>query len=167
MTGALLSLALLLGTPTHAERAPARPAVPAPVRVTCDDMVVRNREQTARCEGHVKATRLAMTLTCDRSLAHYDPDGHIIDLTCLGNVRVVEKDRVATSDQGVYREVSRTVELTGHAVVKQRDDVLTGEPILFYVDEDRVVAKGAKLKGIASDLKASPHAANDGGEVLR
>lgn len=141
---------LLLVAPRGGAKAPT--AAQAPVHVTCDDMVVQNKQQTARCEGHVRATRLALTLTCDRSLAHYDADGRIVDLTCLGNVKVVEVDRVATGDKGVYVEADRVITLTGHAVVRQRDDVLTGEPILFYVDDDRVVAKGANLRGKTGDL---------------
>ena len=133
----------------------------APVRVTCDDMVVQNRQQTARCKGHVRATRLAMILTCDQGLAHYDQDGHIVDLVCTGNVKMIEKDRIATGDKAVYVEEARTVELTGHAVARQRDDVLTGEPLVFYVDEDRVVAKGASLLGKSADLP-QPHKPDGG-----
>jgi lipopolysaccharide transport protein LptA len=124
-------------------------------------MVVLNRQQTARCQGHVKATRLLMTLTSQRGLAHYDQDGHIIDLTCTGDVKMTEKDKIATGDKAVYVEELRTVELTGHAIARQGDDVLTGEPLVFYVDEDRVVAKGAKLLGKSTDLPQSRK--SDGG----
>jgi lipopolysaccharide export system protein LptA len=150
---AVLGLALLGAGPAGSSRPGRRPtSEEAPVKITCDDMVVQNRRQTARCQGHVHATRLLLTLTSDTGLAHYDKDGHIIDLVCTGNVRMTEKDRVATGDKAVYVEELRTIELTGHAVAKQRDDVLTGEPLVFYVDEDRVVAKGASLLGKSTDL---------------
>lgn len=150
MTSLLLALAL-----TAAQKKP--PSYDqAPVHVSCDDMVVKNRDQNARCEGHVKATRLTLTLTCDHSLAHYDGDGRIVDLTCNGNVKIVDQQRSAAGDKAVYVEADRVVTLTGHATVKKQDDVLTGEPILFYVDEDRVVAKGANLSGKTSDLPRSP-----------
>jgi lipopolysaccharide export system protein LptA len=136
-----------------------------PIRVTCDDMVVQNRSQLARCQGHVKAVRLLMTITCDRALAHYDDTGAVKDLTCMDHVKVVEKDRVATGDHGYYDDSKRTVELTGHALLVQGDDRLTGEPILFYVDEDRVVAKHAKLRGHAKDLTAEHRATADGGSA--
>jgi lipopolysaccharide transport protein LptA len=135
----------------------------APIRVTCDDMVVQNRNQAARCQGHVKAVRLLMTITCDRALAHYDDTGAVTDLTCIDHVKVVEKDRVATGDRGYYDEAKRTVEMTGHALLVQGDDRLTGEPIIFYVDDDRVVAKHAKLRGHARDLTAEHRAMPDAG----
>jgi lipopolysaccharide export system protein LptA len=134
----------------------------APVKITCDDMVVQNRRQTARCQGHVHATRLFLTLTSDQGIAHYDKDGHIVDMVCTGNVRMTEKDRVATGDKAVYAEEKRTIELTGHAVARQGEDVLTGEPLVFYVDEDRVVAKGASLLGKSADLPQGKHP--DGGK---
>ena len=150
---AVLGLALLGAMPAGSGRPAHRPtSEEAPVKITCDDMVVQNRRQTARCQGHVHATRMLLTLTSDTGLAHYDKDGHIIDLISTGNVRMTEKDRVATGDKAVYVEELRTIELTGHAVAKQRDDVLTGEPLVFYVDEDRVVAKGASLLGKSNDL---------------
>jgi lipopolysaccharide transport protein LptA len=136
---------------------------PPAIRVTCDDMTVQNRAQQARCVGHVKAVRQAMTISCDRALAHYDDTGAVKDLTCLDHVRVVEKDRIATGDRGYYDDAARTVELTGHAILVQGDDRLTGEPIVFYVDEDRVVAKHAKLRGHARDLTAEHRGAEDGG----
>ena len=77
-------------------------------------------------------------------------------------MKIVEKDRVATGERGYYDDASRTVELTGHALLLQGDDRLTGEPIVFYVDEDRVVARHAKLRGHARDLTAERHAPVDG-----
>jgi lipopolysaccharide transport protein LptA len=143
-------LATLLVATSAAPDAGQKP----PIRVTCDDMVVQNRFQQARCQGHVRAVRQAMTISCDRALAHYDDTGAVKDLTCLDHVKVVEKDRVATGDRGYYDDAKRTVELTGHALLIQGDDRLTGEPIVFYVDEDRVMAKHAKLRGHAKDLTA-------------
>jgi len=148
----VLGLALLAATSATApDGGVARPPN-APIRVTCDDMVVQNRAQVARCQGHVKAVRLLMTITCDRAVAHYDDTGAVKDLTCSDHVKVVEKERVATGDRGYYDDARRTVELTGHALLVQGDDRLTGEPIVFYVDEDRVMAKHAKLRGHAQDL---------------
>jgi lipopolysaccharide transport protein LptA len=154
------SLAAPGGPPDAGGQKAPNPAI----RVTCDDMVVQNRSQQAHCTGHVRAVRQLMTITCDRAFAHYDDTGAVKDLTCLDHVKVVEKDRVATGDRGYYDDATRTVELTGHALLVQGEDRLTGEPIVFYVDEDRVVAKHAKLRGHAKDLTAEHRA--DGGELL-
>ncbi len=157
-----LAVAMLLAASPATPDAGAPKQPNAPIRVTCDDMVVQNRSQLARCQGHVKAIRLLMTITCDRALAHYDDTGAVKDLTCIDHVKVVEKDRVATGDHGYYDDAKRTVELTGHALLVQGEDRLTGEPIVFFVDEDRVVAKHAKLRGHAKDLTAE-HRGDDAG----
>jgi lipopolysaccharide export system protein LptA len=154
------SLALANAPPDAGRQKPPNPTI----RVTCDDMMVQNRSQQARCVGHVKAVRQLMTISCDRALAHYDDTGAVKDLTCIDHVKVVEKDRVATGDHGYYDDASRTVVLTGHALLVQGDDRLTGEPIVFYVDEDRVVAKQAKLRGHAKDLTVERRVAGDAGE---
>ncbi len=169
-------LGVLLGAAPTAAR-PTRPEIP--VQVRCDDMVVEDRHALARCTGHVVAIRQNVTLTCDRAVASYDGSGRVRNLTCLGRVHVVQRiavaksppapsqaaappsERIADGDKGVYREESRTLTLTGHATLVQGADRLAGEPIVFYVDEDRVVAEGAKLVGRAEDAVVTRHA--DGG----
>ena len=77
----------------------------APVKIVCDDMVVQNRQQTARCKGHVHATRMLMTVTSDQGLAHYDKDGHIIDLISTGNVRMTEQSLDAAQVGAVLEQI--------------------------------------------------------------
>ncbi|MHB8420196.1 MAG: LptA/OstA family protein [Myxococcales bacterium] len=150
---------LALAAAAAAGPSPARKK-DVPVRVRCDDMVVENREALARCEGHVVAVRQNVVVTSDRAVARYDEGGQITVLTCLGHVHVVQKltppgqppsQRTADGDQAVYREAARTLVLTGHAVLQQPNDRLVGEPIVFYVDEDRVSARSAKLVGKPQD----------------
>ncbi len=151
-----------LAVSTAAKTAKAgRPDIP--VQVRCDDMVVENRQSIARCVGHVIAVRQNVTVTCDRAVAHYDEAGRVSELTCLGHVHVVERPtqpiaaaapptpKTADGDKGVYLEGVRSLTLTGHATLQQGEDRLAGEPIVFYVDEDRVLAKGARLKGQVQD----------------
>jgi lipopolysaccharide transport protein LptA len=150
-------------SPTETAGKPARPDVP--VQVRCDDMVVENRQSLARCEGHVVAVRQNVTVTCDRAVAHYDEAGRVTDLTCNGHVHVVQKPlqvadgaapkapNTADGDKGVYLEGARTLTLTGHATLEQGEDRLHGEPIVFFVDEDRVVAKDARMAGRLQDAQ--------------
>ncbi|HUB09292.1 MAG TPA: LptA/OstA family protein [Myxococcales bacterium] len=154
MSGALLWLAAAAAT--------APPRRDVPVQVRCDDMVVENREALARCEGHVTAVRQNVVVTSERAVARYDDGGRITELTCLGHVHVIQKlappgkaalQRTADGDRAVYREASRTLTLTGHAQLQQPNDRLVGEPIVFYLDEDRVTAKGAKLVGKPQDAQ--------------
>ena len=66
----------------------------------------------------------------------------------------LQRGRRATGDRGVFVERKRTLELTGHAVLERGEDRLRGEPVTFYVDEDRVVAHQAGLRGKVDDLLA-------------
>ncbi len=162
---------LSLASSEVASTSARRPAAPgerparkvAPVQIRCDDMVVQNREALARCEGHVVAVRQNVTVTSERAVARYDEGGQITQLTCLGHVHVVQKlappgqppsQRTADGDRAVYREQDRTLTLTGHALLQQPNDRLAGEPIVFYLDEDRVTAKGARLLGKPEDAMA-------------
>lgn len=161
MSPSLLCLSLALA---KAPSAPKRPDVP--VKVRCDDMVVEDRRSLARCEGHVRAVRRDVTLTCDHAVAHYGTGGKVTLLTCLGHVHVVQqappgrpgalapRDRIADGEKGVYDERARTLSLTGDARLVQGEDLLRGEPIVFHVDEDRVEARHASLRGQVQDALA-------------
>ncbi len=152
-----LALALALAAPPP-DRAPV------PVRVRCDDMTVENQSSIAHCEGHVVAVRRDVTLTCAHAVARYDGTGKVTDLVCRGNVHVVQLPsvdggtpvpRIADGDVGHFVDATRTLELTGHARLTQGPDVLVGEPIVFFVDEDRVEARHARLRGLAEDALRS------------
>lgn len=159
----MTSLGLLLTVAFAKGPAVAQPPPDVPVQVHCDDMVVEDRRSIARCEGRVVAVRRDVTLRCDHAIAHYDSGGQITELTCRGHVHVVQKgpparpgaepakDRVADGDKGVYDERARTLVLTGDARLQQGNDLLRGEPIVFFVDLDRVEARHAHLRGRARD----------------
>lgn len=148
----------------------AKPAAKAsrpdvPVQVRCDDMVIENRHSVAHCEGNVVAVRQNVTVNCDHAVAQYDEAARVTELTCLGRVHVVQRPapraagappgpiapKTADGDKGVYLESDRTLTLTGHATLQQGEDRLIGEPIVFYVDEDRVKARAARLAGQVQD----------------
>jgi lipopolysaccharide transport protein LptA len=175
-----LAVALWIGVasapPRHVDAGPP----PAKVDIRCDDMVVDNRNNSAHCRGHVKADRRDTHLTCDQAEAVYDEDGKLSQFICTGHVVAIQGGKRATGDRGVYSERKRTLEMTGHAVLERGEDRLRGEPVVFYVDEDRVVAHQAALHGKANDLviehpdggadagaDAGPDAGADGGAAER
>jgi lipopolysaccharide transport protein LptA len=160
----LLAAALLIGVTAGSGRhVDAGPPV-SKVDIRCDDMVVDNRNNSAHCRGHVKADRRDTHLTCDQAEAVYDEDGKLSEFICIGHVVAIQRGRRATGDRGVYSEKKRTLEMTGHAVLERGEDRLRGEPVIFYVDEDRVVAHGAALRGKATDLVVEhPDGGADGG----
>jgi lipopolysaccharide export system protein LptA len=103
-------------------------------------------------------------LTCDSAEAVYDEDGRLSEFICIGRVVALQRGRRATGDRGVYSEQKRTLEMTGHAVLERGEDRLRGEPVVFFVDEDRVVAHQAILRGKPNDLVIEhPDGGIDGG----
>ncbi|MEA3347399.1 MAG: LptA/OstA family protein [Candidatus Auribacterota bacterium] len=67
-------------------------------------------------------------------------------IEAFGNVEIKQEDKVATCEEAIFIMESRTVVLTGDPVVKRGTDIIAGEKITFYIDENRMVCEpGAKL----------------------
>jgi len=147
-----LALALWIGVASTSSRHPDAGPPASKVDIRCDDMAIDHGNSRFHCRGHVRADRKDTHVTCDSAEALYDEDGKLIEFICIGRVVAIQRGRRATGDRGVYSESKRTLVMTGHAVLERGEDRLRGEPVIFYVDEDRVVAHQAALHGKATDL---------------
>ena len=63
-----------------------------------------------------------------------------------GNVKIVKKERTATSNEAIFENAKGEIVLKGNVIVYSGQDKLTGETVTYYVNEDRVVVEGEKEK---------------------
>jgi len=63
-----------------------------------------------------------------------------------GNVKIVKKERTATSNEAVFDNKKGEIVLKGNVVVFSGPDKLTGDLVTYYINEDRVVVQGEKEK---------------------
>jgi len=56
-----------------------------------------------------------------------------------GDVRIVQNDRVATADRGVFLNLDGQVVLSGHAEVHESGSSVAGDEIVYYLNEARSV----------------------------
>ena len=108
--------------------------------------------------GDVRLTQGDFALTCDRleiifgkeSPASASRDGtserskvskdidKIRSITALGNVKIVDKEVMATAEKVVYDNMKRTLKLMGGPpLIWRGPDAETGDPIIIYLDDYR------------------------------
>jgi lipopolysaccharide export system protein LptA len=56
----------------------------------------------------------------------------------VGNVKITEKDRVATGEQAEYNAREGKLVLTGNAMVQRGKEVLRGRVITFYRNDNQI-----------------------------
>jgi lipopolysaccharide export system protein LptA len=66
----------------------------------------------------------------------------IKDAVAEGNVEITSANGNATCKKAVFNEIKRTVVLSGNAVLRDGDNVVKGETVTVYLDENRVTVEG-------------------------
>jgi lipopolysaccharide export system protein LptA len=70
----------------------------------------------------------------------------IKEIVAEGNVDITSGDRHATAKKAVFTQASRTVVLTGNAVLQEGENRVTGEKVTVFLDEKRTVVEGGGEK---------------------
>jgi lipopolysaccharide export system protein LptA len=98
--------------------------------LACDRLVMVYYEKKGANTGKGRAKRLAKDL---------DYLGNIKSFTASGNVKIVQNGRMPMADEALYDNVKRTIRLKGgRPVLLEGPDVLIGDPIFIYLDENRI-----------------------------
>lgn len=140
----LLLLGLLLFiSPANAQQGQVPKPAALPIEVTAQQLEAHQEQRKAIFSGDVVAKQGDITLYCDKLIVYSLPVEDQVDrLEALGSVRVVQLDRTATADRAIYRQLQGTLVLYGNAQVHQGQNLVTGEEITVYLQENRSVVKG-------------------------
>lgn len=157
----LVSVFLLLTAPSFAGEkkvaAPPSPVSPSPesqpITITSNNMEARKKENLVIFKGDVKAEQKDYTLYAKELYVYYADGKEIKEMIAIGNVRIVQLNKVATGEKAVYTRENRTVILTGRPQVKEDCDVVKGDKITIFLDEDKSLVEG----GANNRVKAVVH----------
>jgi lipopolysaccharide export system protein LptA len=111
------------------------------VRLTFD-----YRNQYALFEENVVVTDPQLRMNADRLLVEFDEAGDPKTIKAEGGVRLTQEELTADSDVATYDVVTGRIELTGNPRVRRGRDILSGDRILFWRDEEKMICEpNAKL----------------------
>jgi len=140
-----------------AERGFGFTASHAPIDITSDNVEANQKQNTVTFKGNVVAKQEDTTLYASSLVIYYDPNTKKLkEIIATGNVKVVQVDRRATGQKVTFQQDENKVVLDGEAVVREGENVIRGERIIFYVDEERSVVEGGRGGRVTTHISSTP-----------
>ena len=115
-----------------------------PINITSDRMEADNRNRTVNFLGNVVAKREDMVIFSDRISTFYTKPGKIKKIIARGNVKINQHARIATCQEATFFQPSQKIVLTGKPKVWQGNNIVSGEKIIIFLNEDRIDIEGGK-----------------------
>ncbi len=129
----------------------------APIDITSDTVEADQKTNTVTFKGNVIAKQEDTTLYANTLTILYDPNTKKLkEIVAVGNVKVVQLDRRATGQKATFDQDKNKVVLDGEAVVREGTNVIRGERITFYVDEERSVVEPGKGGRVSTSITPPP-----------
>jgi len=117
----------------------------APIDINSDTVEADQKQNVVSFKGNVVAKQEDITIYTNTLTVYYNPDTKKMkEIVAAGNVKVVQLDRRATSQKAIFYQEENKVVLEGDAVLREGDNVIRGERVTYYIDEQRSVVEGKK-----------------------
>lgn len=142
----------------------------APMKIASDRMEVNQKDRTILFEGHVVVQQDDLTITGKKlrvygvsdqkqSAGSSQTDGAMVDridrIEVEGDVKISQKDRIATSEKAVYYHQEQKIVLSGKPVVAQGEDRIQGRLITLYLEQGRSVVEGGEQSPVQATIHPS------------
>lgn len=158
----LLSLALFF-TPGEAQDKKAGSAKGfgfttsrSPIDITSDTVEGDQKQNRVTFKGNVVAKQEDATLYANTVVVHYDVEmKKMKEIVATGNVRIVQLDRRATCQKATFHQNENKIVLEGEAVIREGDNVVRGERVVYLVDEERSYVEGGKGSRVTTTIAPS------------
>lgn len=134
-----------------------------PMEITSDRMEAFNEKKLVIFSGNAKVIQGNSILKSDKILLYYkknsdknekagpaetDPAGELDKVEAKGNVSLIQGERTASGDEAVFLRDSSKVILTGNAVLKEGKNIIRGDRVTVFLDEDSGVVESDTEKQV-------------------
>jgi outer membrane protein assembly factor BamD len=114
-----------------------------PIDITSDRVETFSKERRILFKGNVVARQRDTVIYADTIEARLLEDGKGIEtIVADGHVKIQQGVRVASAQKAVFYNLDRKVVLTGAPKVSEGENMVSGEEIIFDIDQNRVEVKG-------------------------
>ena len=121
----------------------------APIHIEANKMTSTEKSSSVVFSGDVDAKQGDVRIRSDKMTVYYTPKNEkaekgdkdvkqqVEKLTCLGNVEITRGEWLGTSKKMIYLSRERQVILIDNAKAWQGQNMVSGEKIIYYLDEGR------------------------------
>lgn len=135
----------------------------APIHIAADHMTSTENKNSVVFTGDVDAKQDDVRIRSDKMTVFYtEKEGgkkkskgqkgsqQVEKLICVGNVEITRAEWLGTSKEMVYLSKERQVILTGNAKAWQDQNMVSGDKIIYYLDEGRSEVVGETTAAAAA-----------------
>jgi len=117
----------------------------APIDISSDTVEATQKQNTVTFKGNVIAKQENTTVSANLLVITYDVDNkRVKEIVASGNVKVVSQDRRATGQKVVFNQDENKVTLEGDAVIREGENVVRGERVTYYINEERSIVEAGR-----------------------
>jgi lipopolysaccharide export system protein LptA len=69
-----------------------------------------------------------------------------------GHVTITEGERVVTGDEALFEQDAQKITMTGNAVLREGDNIIQGDRIIVFLNENRGVVEGAESQRVKATI---------------
>lgn len=120
-----------------------------PINIESDLMEAMDKSGIVTFTGHVRATRGDFTIYSDKLEVFYEKRKQgeetkktVKKIIATGHVRITQGERIGIGEQAIYDKSAEKITITGSAQVLEGPNRVSGERIIFFINEDRSVVEG-------------------------
>jgi outer membrane protein assembly factor BamD len=114
-----------------------------PIDITSDSVETYTKENLILFRGNVMARQKDIVIYADSLEAMIIDNGKGIEkVVAGGNVKIQQGLRVANCEKAVFYNLDKRVVLTGDPRVREGDNIVSGEEIVFDIEQNRIEVKG-------------------------
>jgi lipopolysaccharide export system protein LptA len=131
-------------------------ATRGPIDITSDSVEYDQKQNSITFKGNVVAKQEDSTLYANTMVVHHDPESKKLKtIVATGNVKIVQLERRATGHRATFDQDENKIILEGDAVVREGDNVVRGERVIYYMNEERSVVEGGKAGRVMTTITPS------------
>lgn len=131
-------------------------ATRGPIDIASDSVEYDQKQNSITFKGNVIAKQEDSTLYANTMVVHHDPESKKLKtIVATGNVKIVQLERRATGQRATFDQDENKIILEGDAVVREGDNVVRGERVIYYMNEDRSVVEGGKAGRVMTTITPS------------
>lgn len=134
-----------------------------PIEIVSDRMDAYNEKKLVIFSGNAVATQGDKEIKSDQLLLYYKKEsnkkdkvvakeiegtGDLEKIEAKGNVTITQKDMIATGDEAVYLQDSGQIIMTGNTTLRDKKNVIKGDRVIVFVNEDRGVVESDPKKRV-------------------
>ena len=113
--------------------------------ITSEHLSFDYKRLIAIFEGNVVVVDARFRMESDRMNVLFNDDNEIRSVTSSGNVRIFHDGKIATCKRAIYVAHEGQVIMRGDVKLKQGNDLVEGDEVTMWLNEDRMVVKPARL----------------------